>query len=150
MAIFPFVPGIAASIICNGSVLEELQDPHDIQVDHEDPEIKEHQQLRTVSRYIESIEDAFFSIKLNVTPQYKMMDVAKLGFHIKVDGNEVKPEPICARPVLKRQKGRWEGVVSGVREGIIKRVMTCDLKKFKFSKITTSMFSLFFLSISSH
>ncbi|KAK5631835.1 hypothetical protein RRF57_007549 [Xylaria bambusicola] len=104
MAIIGEVPGIKVTVQVNGEDATEHIDPHASKSDvDDDPECP------VISRYIESIDDAEFSITLAVDDDtYGWRDV----YHdsvvaiVNVDGQ------VIVRPIIKPRRGVW--VVAGV------------------------------------
>jgi len=139
MAVLTIVPGIEAKICINDEAITEYDDMDDVQLEHPDPQVAKYQEARTVSKYVECMTNASFSIKVSVGPPYKM-DGSKLGFHITVDGRPVW-KSTCGRPHFKHHS-TWTDIVSGVKEG---KGAACTMKAFKFAKIETSEYHFPFL-----
>lgn len=91
---------------------------------------------RTKGVYIESTDDAEFSLKLGVMPPYQM-DSAKLAFEITVDGKNVGTH-LCHRPDFNRNDGHWEKIVEG--QEIVLGRNKAKVRKFKFAAIVISKF----------
>lgn len=141
MAKFPYLPGLAVTVLVNGTPATEHDDPDEIQVEHEDHEVVAYQIARTVSKYIESITGQHFSIKFEVGPPlgHEGMIYTKFVIEIEVDGIPAWT-CFCDRPFFKKHPGgTWEDQVEGVKEG---KGRSCTLKEFKFAKIETSKCSL--------
>jgi hypothetical protein len=139
MAVLNFHRGITAQVLIDGSPADEIPDDEEIQIDHSDSDVVEHQAARTVSSYIQAETGKAFSIRVGVKcPPYKM-DSSKLCFHIFVDG---KPAwiSICDRPHFERRGNtEWEEDVDGIKEG---KGQGCREYGFRFAKIETSTFPI--------
>ncbi len=144
MAIHPYLGIISASILVDGEPAIEHPDTDDVLVEHDDPTVSSHQQLRKVSTYVKSISNKEFSIIISVGPPYggMKMDCSKLRFHIKVDGVEAWVST-CERVWWKRfnrneQDAVWEDEITGIKQG---KWRGCTRRNFKFAEIKKSKFN---------
>ncbi|KAI1428551.1 hypothetical protein F5Y12DRAFT_711187 [Xylaria sp. FL1777] len=80
MAVLDEVPGIEVSILVNGQKAIEYVDPHASKLD-----LDGHLKYPVVTKYIESIDDAEFSVKLAVDDDVYAWDEIKHGLAIKVE-----------------------------------------------------------------
>ena len=128
------VPGISAQILIEDEVAEEHEDLDEIQVKHDDPAIAEYQATHTVSKYIESVTDQSFVIKLALDRPFSTNMDSKVRFYVSVDGIPAWTST-AARPRVKEHDGHWEDEVEGVKEG---KGRGCVMRKFRFSEIKTS------------
>jgi hypothetical protein len=130
MAILESLLGVEVTIWSNGSQLAEYDD-------HDD-EVIQKWKHKTVSKYIESKSDAEFFFKLKVGKPYEH-DCDELGFAIILDGCEENVDRHLCSPDSLEDNDEWEFDVHGVEthdaEG-------AKLKKFRFSKLHTSMYSI--------
>jgi len=142
MAVLATLPGIEVDILINGKLSQTYPNLDEIQVEHPDPLVAEHQAARTVARWVESVTDQNFSVRLRVGPpagfkqdSKKKMQYTKIGFHVFVDGVKVA-SAWCPRPWFKEQPAGavWEQTIEGVIEGGT-RIRSYDLRKFRFAKI---------------
>jgi hypothetical protein len=142
MAILDSIPGLEVFVCVDDKPLAEYDDDDDGEGEVEHTQVAEYQAARTVSKFVESVSDKEFSIRLNLETSF-VMDCASLIFPINIDG---KP---CWEPVLA--KSRFPQSVQGSR--VLSRVTINAqgvravapgiegqefLQKFKFSKIDTS------------
>ncbi|APA09595.1 hypothetical protein SS1G_06254 [Sclerotinia sclerotiorum 1980 UF-70] len=84
MVVLDKLPNMDVTIEINGAEVQEYNDDEELEVGS--GPIANHQALRTVSRYIEAIDGAEFSIKFFASPQFKM-NSPNLQIDISVDGN---------------------------------------------------------------
>jgi hypothetical protein len=136
MAKFPLLPGLAAVIMISGEPAPEHDDTDEIEVDHEDPHVAEHQASRTKSVYIEAKTGEQFGVKLGVTGPlgHAKMMYTKLIFEVWVDGIAAG-KAFCDRPFFKNGGVTWEYTMKGVTND---KGSKCTLKNFLFAKIETS------------
>jgi hypothetical protein len=128
MAIHDWLPGISATILCNGDPIPEITDPDPPSPPAEDANARvvAHHSRWAVSKYIVCESGRHFAIKLTVDAPYNI-DCAKLAFYIYVDG-KFAARAWCERPQLKRAGGSWEQVVEGVKMGKGARTTERDFK----------------------
>ncbi|PMD61670.1 uncharacterized protein K444DRAFT_628688 [Hyaloscypha bicolor E] len=143
MAILDSIPGLEVFVCVDDKPLAEYDDDDDGEGEVEHTQVAEYQAARTVSKFVESVSDKEFSIRLNLETSF-VMDCASLIFPINIDG---KPcwEPVLAKSrfpqsvqgsrVLSRVTINAQGV-RAVAPGIEEQEF---LQKFKFSKIDTTM-----------
>jgi hypothetical protein len=129
MAILDSLLGVEVEIWSDGSKLTEYDDLGD--------KVRQSWKHKTVSKYIESESDAEFFFRLKVGKPYEH-DCDELGFSIILDGCEENVDShLCSPENL--EDGEWEYDVHGVEtydaEG-------AKLKRFKFSKLRTSWYSI--------
>jgi hypothetical protein len=138
MAKLQLLPGLTATVLIDGNPVTEHDDPDEIQVEHEDPEVVAYQIIRTLSKYIESVTGKHFSIKFEVGPPLGHADMiyTKLVIEVEVDGIPAWTR-FCPRPFFRNNApgAIWEDTVVGVKEG---KGAKCTLKEFQFAKIETS------------
>jgi len=147
------IPGIEVTILVDGEPAQEHDDPDEIQIQHEDPQVVAYQAARTISKYIESLDSQPFSIRCKVSEPlgHPKMIYSKLVIEIEVDGIPVWT-CFCPRPFFKKNpEGIWEDEVTGVKEG---KGRGCTEKELRFAKIETGMFifplPFCFISFSPH
>jgi hypothetical protein len=137
------VPGIEVAILFEGRPLIEYDDLYKEEVSKDenkgevfnlDADAAQHQASRTVTKYIESVSDMEFAIKLSVNSPYEF-DVGcdLLCFDIYVDGRKVRA-PLLFKTNYTSKNG-WSQVINGVRKEKGFNSMT---QKFKFASIKTS------------
>jgi hypothetical protein len=124
MAILDALPGLAASVTV---VVKELTEYESHQEELEEPSAN-----ITISRYVESISDCVFAIKLEISPLFRF-DCPRLEFQVFIDGKHVTGI-LCGSHLLKH--GHWITKVSGMtiqlpngREG---------KRDFRFASVKTS------------
>jgi hypothetical protein len=142
MAILDSIPGLEVFVCVDGEPLEEYDDDDDGKGEVEHTQFAEYQGARTVGKFVESVSDKEFSIRINLETSY-VMDCASLLFPIYIDGKRCF-EAVLAKSyysqsvqgsrVLSRVTTNLRGV-RVVAPGIEEREL---LQKFKFSKIGIS------------
>ena len=149
MAKLDTLPGIEVKIASNDDPLPEHEDIEGPNSKHADPVVAEYQNSRTVSVWIESETGAEFSILLSVgspivdaTKKKNKMNYMNLKFYCVVDGQHAWISE-CPRRWFNDRPGQekrtsWKGEVLGPKQG---KGRGCKLRRFKFAKIETSMFS---------
>lgn len=125
MAILETVPGVEVTTWCNGTELYEYPDTEEAV----DPTV-EH---KVATKYVQSTADAEFSLKLVVTPSFKL-GRNDLGFFITLDGESDEAGILCGPQDLD-EEGKWELDVRGWetvdRDG-------AKFRRFKFGKLLKS------------
>jgi len=142
MAILDSIPGLEVFVCVDDEPLQEYDDDGDDEGEVEHTQFAEYQGARTVGKFVESVSDKEFSIRINLETSY-VMDCASLLFPIHIDGKRCW-EPVLAKTyyahsiqgsrVLSRVTINARGV-RAVAPGIEEREF---LQKFKFSKIDVS------------
>ncbi|CAD6442056.1 d6c14631-513c-4e42-9fb9-7ed42fb51ab4 [Sclerotinia trifoliorum] len=84
MVVLDKFPNLAVTIQMNGAEVQEYNDDEEVEVGS--APAGDHQALRTVSKYIEAIDGAEFSIKCCASRQFKI-DAPNLQIDVSVDGN---------------------------------------------------------------
>ena len=125
MVCHPLHPGIECGIIAQGEPLQE----HKVSIEEStDPKDASLEEATTVTRFIESISDEAFKIKITVKDSHKL-DCPALWFCAFIDGERVNG------PVLTKQEfallSEWWEYVDGATVGK-------SIRPFLFSKIATS------------
>lgn len=107
-----------------------------------DPEVMKYQAARTVTKYIESVSDQEFSIRLTLEPPFKM-DCACLSIRIYIDGRNLIT-PLIQKSILKFSGDcvatKFQRSIEGMQVEAPGNAGRELLKKFKFAKIETSTF----------
>jgi hypothetical protein len=143
MAGDPKVPGIEVAIFVEDKPLIEYDDPENDERLEFDPKVllktednaaAHFQASNTKTKYIKSVSDKEFEIKLSVNSPYEF-DVGcdLLCFDIYVDGRKVRA-PLLLKTNYSSRDG-WSQVISGVRKETGHKSL---IQKFKFATITTS------------
>jgi hypothetical protein len=142
MAILDSIPGLEVFVCVDGEPLEEYDDDDDGKGEVEHTQVAEYQAARTVGKFVESVSDKEFSIRINLQTSF-VMDCASLLFAIGIDrkyrlvpvlAKSDFPQSVQGSRVLSRVTRYIQGVPA-VAQGIEERE---SLHKFKFSKIDTS------------
>jgi hypothetical protein len=130
IAVHDDIESIGVAVRMNGQDIREYETENDDST-HDVAAVRDHEDRWTVTKYIESVTDANFSIKLLVHPEYHATS-PKLGFNVWVDGVVVR-ELHVAEQHFKTSTWQYEidGAISMQRSG------NSALHKFKFSKIET-------------
>lgn len=133
MAVLQSLPGIEVFVCVKGEALEEYDDD-EAQADVESGETNQYQASKTVSKYIESVTDQEFAIKLLVGNPY-YFDCGSLGFSIRVDGRKVR-SPLLRRDEYSSVNG-WSQDVRGIRAEEGEKSL---IRPFKFAEIKKSKY----------
>ncbi|KAL3425107.1 hypothetical protein PVAG01_04388 [Phlyctema vagabunda] len=91
MAIFDFVPGIEVTVCVDGQPLPEFDDDDDsakLAQAHSPQSLEEYCAKRTVSRYVQSIDDKDFTVRCEIRPPYQM-DCPGLAIFLEVDHRHI-------------------------------------------------------------
>lgn len=123
MAILNSIPGLAVSVAVAANELPEYE--------CRDEEPQGPFANKTVLRYIESVSDAEFVIKFQISPPFQL-GCAALHFKVCIDGHPVKGT-ICKNSRVKH--GHWARALSGDRTAL--EDGRGELRKFKFASIKT-------------
>ncbi|KAI1304346.1 hypothetical protein F5Y03DRAFT_406964 [Xylaria venustula] len=125
MAVFDQIPGVKVTVQICGQDAAEYVDPHASESDPDD-----HHECPIVSRYIESIDDAEFSIKVAIDDEVYAWDdmLHVLSVRVQIDGRKIRGKII--------QRGCKFIVVRGVEEYLKSSQLWLN-KTFKFSAINT-------------
>ncbi|KAL2032885.1 hypothetical protein VTO58DRAFT_106057 [Aureobasidium pullulans] len=115
MAILDSLPGVEITVVVDGEDLHEYQD-----ADMEDEE-------NTVTKYVEAVTGANFTIKIMVPKKFGFEGTC-LSFHVLVDGAEAEHPLIQPRHVRRAPKVRS---VEGAR------VSNTHIRKFRFTELET-------------
>ncbi len=114
--------GIEASVIIDGKALTEYDDEDTID------ESSDH--TSEVSKYIEAVSDAEFSISITVPKTYKFGANA-LAFKLSIDGVSVTTE-LCREAKLNNLRKDWHQTIAGSR---VKNGEEWYLRPFRFDNI---------------
>jgi hypothetical protein len=140
MAVLDAIPGLKVFICIDGKPLEEYDDDEEEEV--EVTPIAEYQAAKTVRKYVESISDTEFSIKIMLETPF-VMDYESLMAPIAIDGKHMLETVIVKeRYPINIRESRVVSAVSRIVPGIGIRAPGNEehelLQKFKFAKIDTS------------
>jgi hypothetical protein len=135
MAIHPALPGVEVAICIDGKEAKEYDTEND-EVHHEERRIATHQEKVTTTKYIESIADKEFTIKLAAQKNARFNNPrAALSFEVYVD-NEFIGGRLLDKEAFPRGKNKWSEVVKGPD---VKAGKGYVVKALKFAKIRTSI-----------
>ncbi|TGO36562.1 hypothetical protein BHYA_0121g00230 [Botrytis hyacinthi] len=129
MVVLDRLPGLDVTIRVNGVQAQEYDDDEDIEVGP--GPVGEHQALRTVSKYIEAIDGAEFSIICALLPKLKF-NAPNLRVHVSVDGNYAQGRFVTPLDV-GRSPVQLDGPVSFHPIG-----NRSKLQKYRFSELRIS------------
>ena len=121
--------GIEASVVIDGRALTEYDD--------EDTPDESSDHTSEVSKYIEAVSDAEFSISVTVPNSHKFAGDA-LSFRLSLDGIWVKTW-LCRKAKIRDLREDWHANIAGSEVGNGKK--WC-LRPFKFNDIKTGKTSL--------
>ena len=114
--------GIEVLVVIAGKALTEY--------DHEDTADQNPEHPNEVSKYIEAVSDAEFSIDIRVS-QYYDLTANDLSFILRLDGVFVS-NPVCTKAELKSLRKDWQTNVAG---SYVKNGGEWSLRPFKFNDI---------------
>lgn len=141
MAIHEDFPGITATVLMDDGPIPEYDIKND-DVEHEDPEVIEHQEASTVTKYIECIESQPFSINIEIKRPYRF-DCNALSFEFYVDGEWIATEAMMEEDYRKSKK-KFSTEMKGlsVQDG-----RKSVLKPFVFAKIKIGTSPTFYVTL---
>ena len=114
--------GIEISVVVDGKALTEYDD--------EDAANENSDHPSGVSKYIEAVPDAEFSIDITMSQSYDLT-ADGLSFRLSLDGVSVRNR-ICRKAMLKRLRKDWRDNIAG---SPMKNGDKCYLRPFKFNDI---------------
>ena len=114
--------GIEVSVVIDGKALTEYDD--------EDIADEDSDYTSKVSRYVEAVSDAEFSISITVPQSYEFAADA-IALRLSLDGVWVKIA-LCRRAKLKRLRGDWHSNIAG---SDVKNGEEWYLRPFRFDDI---------------
>ncbi|ESZ96955.1 hypothetical protein SBOR_2637 [Sclerotinia borealis F-4128] len=132
MVVLDKLPGLEVNIEVDGVKVQEYNDDEEVEV--KPGRVGEHQASRTVSKYIEAIDGAEFSIKCFLPTQFKM-NAPNIQVDVAVDSNYAQGRliPQCEAGSFKEFQGpRMFHPSSGNAAG------RWTLQKYRFSKLDIS------------
>ena len=121
--------GIEVSVVVDGKALTEYDD--------EDAANENSDHFSEVSKYIEAIPDAEFSIDITMSQSYDLM-ADDLSFRLRLDGVSVRHVP-CTKAELKGRRTNWYKSIPGSK---VEDGKECYLRPFKFDAIKIGKTSL--------
>ncbi|KAI9648088.1 hypothetical protein NHQ30_002717 [Ciborinia camelliae] len=129
MVVLDKLPGLEVNVQVNGANLQEYNDDEEVEV--KPGPVGEHQASRTVSKYIEAVDGAEFSIKCSLSSQFKM-DAPNIELILFVDGNHV------AGRILGRSndEARLSNLSKDKAEAEAKKVGTIEVRVWRASEGT--------------
>ena len=140
MAVLDDLPGLGVSICIDGQPVEEYNDDEEEEV-AETP-IAEYQAAKTISKFVESISDKEFSIRIALESPF-VMDYDSLLCPIHIDG-KWRNEPVLQKvdhPISiqgSRVVSRITRTVAGVKDVAPGNLENEFVRNFKFAKIDIS------------
>ncbi|ESZ92155.1 hypothetical protein SBOR_7450 [Sclerotinia borealis F-4128] len=132
MAISDLLPGVEATVLVDGVPLVEYEN-NDIKNEADEPEVKKLLASKTISKYIEAVNDKNFSVNITVDEGHKSHYASNtycLIMRIYIDGCYVKG---CNSSLFKT--GLWKVRTNGLYSGENGQEF---FKAFTFSKLTIS------------
>ncbi|KAL3425108.1 hypothetical protein PVAG01_04389 [Phlyctema vagabunda] len=130
MAVLDEVPGVKVQLLIKGRPVKEYENKHEQLKDDDDLQVCE--PAPTITRYVESVTDEEFAIKVAIRKPYKM-DCPALACDILMDGVTVRTR------VLRKSRYETDGELKDCTIGTLHKYgENFYLKKFKFAEIKTS------------
>ena len=114
--------GIEVSVVIDGKALTEYDD--------EDAANENPDHPSEVSKYIEAVPDAEYSVDITMSQSYDLT-ADGLSFSLSLDGVSVR-KPVCRKAKLKRLRKAWYKRVSGSK---VENGEEWYLRPFKFNDI---------------
>jgi len=131
MAVFDGLPGVEVTVLLGTQTMAEY-DAEAVEISPLATIAEFHQHNHTVTKYIESIDDAEFDIKFTVGEAFNL-ECQFLSFKTEVDGTFIG-SPAMHSQALKIQK-QWSRVLSGPESKTVAGVL---IKQMKFAKLDIS------------
>ncbi|TGO24900.1 hypothetical protein BPAE_0092g00190 [Botrytis paeoniae] len=129
MAVLDKLPGLEVTVRVNGVQIQEYDDDEDVDIGPGPS--GEHQALRTVSKYIEAIDGAEFSIICTLLPKLKF-NAPNLRARVSVDGNYAQGR-IITPEYIGRFSVQFDGPTNFYPIG-----NRSTLQKYRFSELRIS------------
>jgi hypothetical protein len=134
MAILDTLPYIKSRIYVDGQPLEKFDDNED--EEHDVGPAAEYRSARTMTKYIESISDKEYAVKLDIDALHQH-DSPSLLHRINIDGKQLATNVLSVSKTSKGY-GRPRAKISTIDgQKVQDSVGRGTLRKFKFSKIGT-------------
>jgi hypothetical protein len=132
MAILESLPGIRVQIAIDRVPQREYEEPDPDELYQMRPARRKYPAAKSVTRYIEAINDANFAIQITVRRPY-VLDSPSLSFLVLVDGEKVG-YPLLPMSDFKENNFHWVRVMKGFETGGSNN----KVMPFVFSEIKTS------------
>lgn len=135
MAILPSIPGIEVQVYIDGKPAKEHSDEVGLEEKNFENEASKYRAGVTIAKYVESISDKTFALKLSVNSPYDFgIDGEILQFAVLVDGKKVRA-PLVLKSKYFKEHG-WSKLIEGIRTQEDASV----IQKFRFASINISKF----------